>query len=198
MPCFLTWPRPSTKSLINTYAHIYISLWVHTDIDQKLLLNKRYQTVLLERVHSAPCMVLSRVPQGTVLSPLLFLIRYTYNNEHPQSILNTFRLHADDALLYTMINSTTNCISLQSDLSTSQKQTETCLIQPNVNRVPTNTALLMLTIYAMLYDHIMQKVTTAKYLGVTFDCHLNQKSRINIITKLCSSIKAFLKRNTIF
>ena len=39
-----------------------------------LMSMQRHQIVLLEGVQSAPCMVLSGVPQGTVLASILFLI----------------------------------------------------------------------------------------------------------------------------
>ena len=88
----------------------------------KDLLNIRHQTVLLEGEHSTLCEVLSGVPQGTVMAPLLFLI---YINDIPNSITNMLRLYADDALLYSIINSTADCINLQTDLSTLQKWCET-------------------------------------------------------------------------
>ena len=69
----------------------------------KDFLNNRHQTVLLEGEHSTPCKVLSGVPRGTALAPLLFLI---YINDIPNSITNMLRLYADDALLYSTINST--------------------------------------------------------------------------------------------
>ena len=82
--------------------------------------NNRYQAVVLEEELAKHIMykVLLGVPQGTVLAPLLFLI---YINDMPSSIINMLRLYADDALLYSTINSTADCISLQTDLLTLQK-----------------------------------------------------------------------------
>ena len=81
----------------------------------KGFLNNRHQTVVLEGEHSTPCKVLSGVLQGTVMAPLLFLI---YINGIPNSITNMLRLYADDALLYSIINSNADCINLQTALST--------------------------------------------------------------------------------
>ena len=62
--------------------------------------------------------VLSDVPQGTVLAPLLFLI---YINDLPTSVHNKVRLYADDVFLYCYINSKDDCISPQQDLDALEK-----------------------------------------------------------------------------
>ena len=49
-----------------------------------------------------------------------------------------------------------------------------------------------------LYGHTIQKVTNAKYLGITFDHHLNWKNHINIIAAKANAAQAFLCRNTNF
>ena len=50
----------------------------------------------------------------------------------------------------------------------------------------------------MLYGHTIQKVKNAKYLGVTFDCHLSWKNHINSIAAKATAAQAFLQRNTAF
>ena len=62
--------------------------------------------------HATP--VLSGVPQGTVLAPLLFLM---YINDLPTCVCNKVRLYADDVLLYSYVYSKDDCISLQQDLN---------------------------------------------------------------------------------
>ena len=54
--------------------------------------------------------VLSGVPQGTVLGPLMFL---TYINYINRNISGTIKLFADDALLFRQIRSDADCLSLQ-------------------------------------------------------------------------------------
>ena len=78
--------------------------------------------MLLKEEYSTPCKVLSGTLQGTVMASKLFLI---YINNITNSITNMLRLYADDALLYSIINSAADCINLQTDLSTLQKWCET-------------------------------------------------------------------------
>ena len=59
------------------------------------------------------------------------------------------------------------------------------------------TQLYNIDTHYTLYGYTKQKVTNAKYLGITFDCHLNRKSHINITTK-ANAAQAFLWRNTTF
>ena len=53
------------------------------------------------------------VPQGTVLGPLLFLL---YINDLSDNLQSTVKLFADDALLYGVITSDSDCDRLQDDL----------------------------------------------------------------------------------
>ena len=72
----------------------------------------RTQSVLVDGATSSPAAVLSGVPQGTVLGPLLFLV---YINDickglSPGTII---RLFADDSLIYRQINSREDAEILQ-------------------------------------------------------------------------------------
>ena len=67
----------------------------------------------MEGEKSAPVTVLSGVPRGTVLDPLLFLI---YINDIGLNIKSRIRLFADDTLLYATVSSEDDANTLQQDL----------------------------------------------------------------------------------
>ena len=73
----------------------------------------REQSVLVEGEKSAPVSVMSVVPQGTVLGPLMFLI---YINDIGVNIKSHIRLFADDTLLYATVSSKDDANTLQRDL----------------------------------------------------------------------------------
>jgi len=81
----------------------------------KDILTGRQQQVLVNGEQSNATEVTSGVPQNTVLAPLLFLC---FINDLPKNILTTLRLHADDFILYTTVNSKKDCYQLQKDLNT--------------------------------------------------------------------------------
>ena len=77
---------------------------------------------MLDGQASDPVPVLSGVPQGSVLGPVLFLI---FINDLLDNIRSSVRLFADDCVLYKNINSLTDCQILQDDLnSLSQWETD--------------------------------------------------------------------------
>ena len=85
-------------------THKWISSW----------LSGRTQQVVLDSQASDPFPVLSDVPQGSVLGPILFLI---FINDLPDNIRCSVRLFADDCVLYRNIYSIQNCFILQEDLT---------------------------------------------------------------------------------
>ena len=84
-------------------THKWISSW----------LSGSSQQVVLDGQASDTVPVLSGVPQGSVLGPILFLI---FINDLPANIKSTVRLFADDCVLYRNILSLQDCLILQEDL----------------------------------------------------------------------------------
>ena len=76
-------------------------------------LTKRKMRVVVDGEASQDADVLSGVPQGTVLGPILFLVHI---NDLPESVLSSVRLFADDCLLYRVIRNFQDHLILQQDL----------------------------------------------------------------------------------
>ena len=74
------------------YTHQWINSWR----------SGRTQQVVLDGQASDPVLVLSGVPQGSVLGPVLFLI---FINDLPDNIISSVCLFADDCVLYRNIHS---------------------------------------------------------------------------------------------
>jgi hypothetical protein len=68
----------------------------------KQFLTNRTQSVILENHKSDPLDVVSGVPQGTVMDPLLFP---TYIHDLPEATSSSSRFFADDCLLFRRITS---------------------------------------------------------------------------------------------
>ena len=68
---------------------------------------------IIDGESSSETAVLSGVPQGTVLGPLLFLVHI---NDLPDCVKSSVRLFADDCLLYREIKSRDDQEILQNDL----------------------------------------------------------------------------------
>ena len=85
-------------------THKWINSW----------LSGRTQQVVLDGQASDPVPVLSSVPQGSVLGPLLFLI---FINDLPDNIRSSVRLFPNDCVLYRNIYSIQDCFTLQEDLT---------------------------------------------------------------------------------
>ena len=77
-------------------------------------LSWRTQQVVLIGQASDPVPVISGVPQGSVLDPILFLI---FINDLPYNIRSSVHLFADDCALYRNIYSIQDCSILQEDLT---------------------------------------------------------------------------------
>jgi len=78
-------------------------------------LKDRQQQVVLQNERSQSCSVLSGVPQGSVLSHLLFLL---YKNDLPSKVTSKIKLYANDVILYREIHSEDDSSRLQKNFNT--------------------------------------------------------------------------------
>ena len=72
--------------------------------------------------------VISSVPQGSVLGPLLFLL---YVNDLPDWIVNDIRMFADDTKIWSKISRPHDCVKLQTDLDQLHRWSDKWLLSFN-------------------------------------------------------------------
>ena len=158
-------------------------------------LSKRTQCVVCGGHVSAPIDVVSGVPQGTVLGPLLFLL---YINDLPECISSSCSLFADDCLLYRIVESDEDCRILQHDLSNVEKWADRWLMTFNTTKcevlqITLNNNPIQASYY--LYNHGLPCVAEAKYLGITLDSKLTFNKHIDVTCKKANSVLSLLRRN---
>ena len=155
------------------------------------------QSVLLDGTRSSEADVLSGVPQGTVLGPLLFL---AFINELPESTRNSdARLFADDCLLYRHIASNNDSALLQQDLTALERWEETWQMtfhpaKCTVIRISTNRRQIINTSY-QLHGHTLEVVDSSKYLGVTISEDLTWRKHIEDTATKANKTLGFVRRN---
>ena len=162
---------------------------------------KQHNHLQLSRRHSRkretsqPQSVISGVPQGSVLGPLLFLC---YINDIPTVVKSKIKLYADDTSLYRNINSEEDITILQQYLNSLSQWAKKWQMNFNPSkckclRISNKSNLLNLT-YHIDCTNIKQ-VEYAKYLRVTIDQKLNWHEHINNVVKKGNSVLGFLQRN---
>jgi len=109
----------------------------HYNLNQQVIgwiesfLSSRRQRVVVDGYMSQEAAVLSGVPQGTILSLLLFLI---FINDITENVSSPIHLFADDYLIYREIKSPSDCSLLQKDLDTLVKWSKTWGMMFNIKK----------------------------------------------------------------
>ena len=119
------------KRLENILLSKLVYYGIRNDILQWITtwLSGRKQKVAIDGVSSDPVPVLSGVPQGSVLGPILFFI---FINDLPDNINSTVRLFADDCILYRNIRRSEDQQILQDYLNKLVQWEEAWLMKFNV------------------------------------------------------------------
>ena len=158
-------------------------------------LTQRHQTVVIDGAKSRRVQVISGVPQGTVLGPLLFLL---YINDIGDSISSPIRLFADDSLLYRRVNNANDALKLQQDLDRIVKWSDTWQMQFNPSKC---TVLRVTRKHAPIkHDYTMMGTTLCHvnhypYLGVELTSDLSWSLHIDNITNKANRSLNFIRRN---
>ena len=141
--------------------------------------------------------VLSGVPQGTVLGPLLFLL---FINDIPSVVdPNTrCRLFADDCLVYRVVNSIDDQVQLQRDLATLETWSNMWGMQFNAKKchvMSIHKGQSYKPYFYQLCGTILKTVPQEKYLGVLISDDMSWSPHIKMITNKAYQRLGFIRRN---
>ena len=184
---FDTVPHNKLLNKLSQYGIVgNINLWLRD------FLTNRQMRVVVDGVESEAVSVVSGVPQGIVLGPVLFLCLI---NDLPDSVKSTVRLFADDCLLYRAIKTRADHITLHKDLINLEEWASTWGMRFNAKKCYILSINQKSTNYYQLDNHILQQVPENPYLGVTISEDLKWSTHISNITKKANSTLGFLRRN---
>ena len=171
-------------------------------------LHNRTQSVVVDgvRSHSGSAIagdpVVSGVPQGTVLGPLLFLL-FINDLPHVLDPGTECRLYADDCLIYRSIHCQEDKVTLQKDLDALHDWSNSWGLYFNVSKY--NMLHLARQVekpcrFYSLGGDIIKSVSEATYLGVTLSNKFGSRSshwdaHITSVVASASQRLGFLRRN---
>ncbi|KAK3106955.1 hypothetical protein FSP39_003887 [Pinctada imbricata] len=158
-------------------------------------LSERTQSVVVNGESSPSVDVQSGVPQGSVLGPCLFVF---YINDMPAGINSTVRLFVDDTIAYLTISSDADHQTLQEDLNKLAKWKETwkMAFHPDKCQVFTISRKNTTSLYQYtLHGHVLEHVTSAKYLGLNITSDLRWGEHIFNVCNKANRTIGFLRRN---
>ena len=158
-------------------------------------LSGRTQRVVVEGSSSDRVPVVSGVPQGSVLGPMLFLL---FINDLPDKIVSSSRLFADDCIVYRQIKDISDCETLQEDLNMlAEWETKwgMAFYPQKCNVLSLTRSRTPIRFNYRLKGHILELQDRTKYLGVDLQSSLSWKNHIDRISKKANGMLGFLRRN---
>ncbi len=162
----------------------------------KSFLSSRSQYVKVNDKLSKKSKVISGVPQGSVLGPLLFVI---YINDLPEVTIAEMFLFADDTKLVKEINNAGDAIKLQQDIDAMERWSKDWLLRFHPDKCHVLTLGKFWNIkHAHPYaigDSVLEHVDKEKDLGVIIDSDLTFEEHICGKIKTANSIVGLINRS---
>ena len=170
-----------------------LSIWLHS------FLSNRYHFVRLQGGSSTASPVISGVPQGTVLGPLLFLILMS---DIDNWVLNAkFVSVADDTQLYSKISYIEDCDSLQSDLICVYDWAKTNNMVFNSQKFKdlsfstnVSTTSNYVNAYVSPIFYVIDNVNNLKDLGIIMSSNCSFEQHIIELRKRCTGLSSWILR----
>ena len=158
-------------------------------------LTGREQMVRVNGELSNPKPVISGIPQGSVLGPLLFVL---YINDLPDSVSSNILLFADDTKIFQQIRSEKDALSLQSDIDALNAWSEKWLLKFNTDKCHVLTLgkfdKIMHTHRYTLYGNELDHVLEEKDLGVIIDMEMTFEEHIAAKVKKANGMMGLIRR----
>ena len=163
----------------------------------------RHQQVTIQGRISQPMPVLSGVPQGSILGPLLFLVHV---NDLPENtISSSVALFADDTKCYRAIRTTEDVKHLQCDLERINEWCWTWRMNLNQSKsgllTVTRNRNQVLSSYQLTNDNstntsIINKRTVQKNLGVLITPDLNWNHQVSAVCAKANRMLGFVRKSS--
>ena len=157
------------------------------------LRDRKHRVVVNGKV-SSQANVLSGIPQGSVLGPILFVL---YINDLPNTVQNEVFLFADDTKIYSRISNISDANSLQQDLISLQAWSDTWLLpfHPDKCKVLRLGRRLDPPYQYEINDTLLAHVKSEKDLGVTIDNDLKFREHIDEKVNKANSMMGIIRRS---
>ena len=159
----------------------------------------RSQEVVVNGTRSKAAQVLSGIPQGSVIGPLLFVI---YINDILENIESSGLMFADDTKIFRSISSKEDAKNLQQDLNTLEQWSSKWGLKFNSEKCHILTLGKFENIrYTNRYkicDIELEHVYAEKDLGVTVDEDLNFYEHISMKVRIANAIVGQIRRCFLF
>ena len=162
----------------------------------KAFLSNRSQEVVVNGSKSAPSPVISGIPQGTVLGPVLFVV---YINDLLDKISSDGLMFADDTKIYRQITTREDALQLQSDIDKLEEWSKIWQLHFNHDKCHVLTLGKFDNIqYAhryAVYGNEIEHVFDEKDLGVTIDSELKFEEHIAKKVNIANAIVGQMRRS---
>ena len=143
-------------------------------------LSDRKMRIMVRGEYSEWVDVISGVPQGSVLGPILFLI---YVNDIPETVNCSIKMFADDTKLFRTVKTIDDCNILQNDLNTLSQWTKDWLLIFNVDKckvmhIGKNNPKLDYTMRTENANRILIETSEEKDIGVWITNYLKHEKQV--------------------